>query len=337
MKASRATFFVTLLSFARVCAQTVEVRPADPRYLPAPVDSNSPVFWSSDGRINVLTSTGTTLLSRGRDQFLYDNETEQVFIDSPHAGIWIEAAWQDDDGTLFAWYHHEPGGVCPDGKLTAPMIGALISEDEGRTFRDLGIVLASGDPADCKAENGYFAGGHGDFSVIFDEATNHFYFLFSNYAGAAQGVTMARMAFEHRYDPVGAVSKYFEGAWTEPGVGGRVSAVLPAAKTWEHADADSFWGPSIHWNTYLNKWVVLLNRSCCKPMWPQEGIYVSYVTSLEDPASWSKPQKILSDIGFGPGFYPQVLGLGAGETDRLAGQQSRLYIHGVSHWELVFR
>jgi len=339
MTASRAAIIFTFLYAIPVFSQTVEVRPAPPEYLPAPVDSNSPAFWDSNGRFNILTSTGTTLLARGRDQFLYDDDLDQVFVDSPNQPLWIEAVWQDEDGTLLAWYHHEPINVCPNNGLTTPMIGALISTDGGRTFQDLGIVLSSGEPANCRAENGYFAGGHGDFSVIRDEMSGDFFFLFGNYSGdrSSQGVAIARMRFEDRYAPAGAVWKYFEGGWTEPGIGGRMTAVLPARREWEFADADSFWGPSIHWNTYLGKYVVLLNRSCCKPMWPQEGIYASFITDLGDPASWSAPRKILSDIGFGPGFYPQILGLGPGETDRAAGQRSRLYIHGVSHWELVFR
>lgn len=91
------------------------------------------------------------------------------------------AVWQDIDGRLFAWYHHEPGGVCDS--LTAPQIGALVSTDGGRTFNDLGIVLSSGYPNDCASRNGYFAGGHGDFSVILDREQQYFYFLFGNYSG----------------------------------------------------------------------------------------------------------------------------------------------------------
>ena len=100
-----------------------------------------------------------------------------------HYPIWIESAWRDDDGSIYAWYHHEPGGVCPNNSLTAPKIGALVSTDGGVTFTDLGIILATGDPLNCDAENGFFAGGHGDFSVILDQDRRYFYFLFGNYSG----------------------------------------------------------------------------------------------------------------------------------------------------------
>jgi hypothetical protein len=107
---------------------------------------------------------------------------------------------------------------------------------------------------------------------------------------------------------------------------------LPASVAWENANADSYWGPSVHWNTYLNKWVTLLNRSCCSPGWPAEGIYVSFNTSLSDPAGWTRPVKILD----GGGWYPQVIGRAPEGTDRLAGSTARLYLYGVSNWEIVF-
>src|SRR5689334_13343471 len=83
-------------------------------------------------------------------------------IPRDHYPIWIESVWQDADGTIYGWYHNEPGGVCPNSTLTAPRIGALVSTDGGASFTDLGIVLSTGDPLNCAAKNGFFAGGHGD-------------------------------------------------------------------------------------------------------------------------------------------------------------------------------
>lgn len=318
-------------------AQQARIVSAPPNYLPAPVDSNSPAFWR-DGALHIFTSTGIPLLSRGSNQFLMEGEfVEQVDIARmDHVPVWIEAAWMDDDGTLFLWYHHEPGGVCPNG-LTAPVIGAAVSYDGGRTIEDLGVVLQAAEPPNCAAKNGFFAGGHGDGSVI-KHTDGSFYIFFTTYSGgtASQGVAMARMSYEDRFNPAGAVWKYWEGGWNEPGLGGRVTPILPAKVAWEREDADSFWGPSLHWNTSLGSYVMLLNRACCKPGWPQEGIYASFNRDLANPNGWSAPKQILKDIGFGPGWYPQVLGYGPEDTDKQAGQKARLYIGGVSLWEIEF-
>jgi len=322
-------------------AQTASLRRVPQRDLPAPVDGNSPAFWN-DGEFNLFRSIGSpAVLSDASSQFgPWNSQAVQGSIQE-HYPIWVESAWRDDDGLIFAWYHHEPQGVCGEGSIiTAPQIGAAISFDGGETLEDLGIILSSGDPLNCEARNGYFGAGHGDFSVVADRDRQYFYFLFSNYGGAMdeQGVAVARIAYADRFNPVGAVWKFHGDGWGEPGLGGRVSAVYPAAKSWEFEDADSFWGPSVHWNTYLEKYVILMNHACCYEGWFQEGIYISYVSDLSNPFTWGSPAKLLDgeNIGFRAGFYPQVMGLGEGETDSLSGWYARLYIQGISRWEIIF-
>jgi hypothetical protein len=329
-------FFIT-----PAAAQQAELRRVARRMLPARTDGNSPAFWHQ-GKFNLFSSIGEPqMISHARDQF-GPWETYQVEGTlKDRKPVWVEAAWMDEDGILFAWYHHEPEGLCRDrSPLTAPEIGAAVSFDGGRTLDDLGIVLQSGDPPNCDAQNGYFAGGHGDFSVVPDRDRRYFYFIFTNYGGMPdeQGVAVARMAFDDRFGPAGAVWKFRDGAWNEPGLGGRVTAMYPARKLWEFADADSFWGPSAHWNTYLRKYVLLMNHACCHTGWFQEGIYVSYVSDPGDPSTWSAPAKLLDgeNIGFRAGFYPQVLGLEQGETDSVSGWYARLYIQGISMWEIIF-
>ena len=313
-------------------AQNIEIRPAATVQLPSATDSNSPAHWWN-GSLTLFNSYGWPYRSQGADQFSLSGALGVGFGRNQPSPLWIEATWIDDDGTLFAWYHFEPGGICPGGHLTAPKIGAMVSYDNGYTFQDLGFVLESGNAVDCGAQNGYFAGGNGDFSVITDPDRNYFYFLFSNYGGDAstEGVAVARMDFNWRYFPRGSVQKFYNGSFSEPGIGGLVAPVFPAAVSWSSANTDAFWGPSIHWNTTLNQFVVLLNHSCCSPDWPQEGIYLSLIPDLSNPSGWTVPVKILD----GGDWYPQVIGEDPGGTDKLAGPVSRLYMYGVSNWELV--
>jgi hypothetical protein len=312
--------------------QIIAVQPASVVQLPSPTDSNSPGHWWN-GSFVLFNAMGTPYRSQGSDQFNLGEPAFVAFGDGQPMPLWIEATWIDDDGTLFAWYHHEPGDLCPGTLLTAPKIGALVSHDNGVTFQDLGFVLTSGDPIDCSAQNGYFAGGNGDFTVIPDAGRNYFYFLFSNYGGdvSGQGVAVARMNISDRFNPQGLVWKYYNGDFTEPGIGGRVTPTFAANVGWSSANSDAFWGPSVHWNTALNQYVMLLNHSCCTTGWPQEGIYLSQNPDISNPLGWSTPVKILNAYG----WYPQILGEGPGETDKLAGAVSRLYIGGFSWAELV--
>lgn len=78
--------------------------------------------------------------------------------------------------------------------------------------------------------------------------------------------------------------------------------------------------------------MILLNRTKDKPGWPQEGIYITYNSELSNPAGWSKPKKIRNAAA----WYPQVIGLDKGGTDKLAGKVARFFVGGVSDWEIVF-
>lgn len=317
-------------------AQTVQVQPATPIPFPAPTDSNSPALRIG-GQLVVYNSTGSgPIRSSGPVQASLNQSEPVVLGPSTHHPYWIEATWQDADGTILAWYHHEPGNICPGSRLTTPQIGALLSYDGGQTFTDLGIILENGYPPDCFAQNGYFAGGNGDFTVVLGRNGEYFYFLFSNYGGPVeqQGVAAARLPFRLRYAPFGAVEKYYQGAWLEPGLGGQVTPILPVNVAWDLANTDAFWGPSVHYNIYLDKFVMLLNRSCCEPEWPQEGVYVSFNSALANPEGWSAPVKILD--GSEAWWYPQVIGYPPNGTDKLAGRTARLYSNGVSNWEITF-
>jgi hypothetical protein len=318
------------------------LRPAPLLRMPGEVDCNSPAHWSGN-RLIIFNSLDAQTHSlpvrnaglnfkwlRGNVKVRFDDQGEW------NGRRWIEATYKAANGRLYGWYHNEPNLECPG--LTAPRIGAAWSENDGLTWHNLGIVLeAPPGTENCAYVNGYFTGGHGDFSVIADQFKRYYYFFFTNYAGPEweQGVAVARMAFGDRDEPAGKVWKWSNGAWSEPGVGGHVTPVFRTWRSWENLDPDSFWGPSVHWNTHLKSFVILLNRTAGGwGDWRQEGTYVTFNPRLSNPAGWSTPQKILH----GGSWYPQVLGMDTAkrETDKLGGQVARFFVHGASNWEIVF-
>ena len=155
---------IALASTSACFAQYAVALPAPPVNLPKVIDGNTAAMWA-DGELHIFHSTGVPTRSKGPDQFQLANTEGVEFDSATHKPVWFEAVWRDDDGTLFLWYHNEPGGICKGSNLTLPRIGAAISYDNGKTVKDLGIVLESGDPADCDSKNGFFAGGHGDLPV----------------------------------------------------------------------------------------------------------------------------------------------------------------------------
>ena len=249
-------------------------------------------------------------------------------------------------GTWYGYYHHErPADLCarPDRQL--PRIGAMRSSDNGATWEDLGIVLDAprGSEA-CDSSNRFVLGGVGDVTAALDADAKDLYLYFSQYVrdGRSQGVAVARIAWADRDAPVGKASIWNDGAWlaasedaaSDTGWRYPLGTPLVGSDRPFHDRSgtdDVFWGPSIHWNTYLERYVMLLNRAK-DDQFGQEGIYVSFSTTLQ-PRDWSAPARIMN----GGSWYPQVIGgeVGAG-TDRLAGRRARFFMTGRSERVIEF-
>lgn len=339
-----------------------------PIELPGKVDSNSPAVWTQDEgfpRLHVITSVdGQPSLSAGRRLGQLRAATPVNFLSHPGHGVWMEAILEDAQGGWYGFYHNEiPAELCGRPERVIPRIGAARSQDGGHTWQDLGIVLEA--PPDwhrCDSNNGYFVGGVGDLSAMLDADGTYAYLFFSQYSRyqPAQGIAVARMLWAARDVPVGRVEVWNDGVWlppvpsvTKPDVSGADgvatdgadaavqwvhssgTALFPTTRPWHDDDPgnDAFWGASVHWNAYLEQYVMLLNR-VTDEAWTQEGVYVSFSQTLDDPAQWSPPQRLLS----GGAWYPQVIGIERGEgTDKLAGQLARFFMSGRSDFVIEFR
>ena len=333
---------------ATLTTPQVRLTRTTPLEFPALVDSNSPAFWRLvDGvdQLHVMNSyDGLRQMSRGPTLDTLTLAHPATCTTQCDGRRWLEAILQDGDGTLYGYYHGEPNRIVCEGVegKTAPRIGASRSRDGGRTWEDLGIFLeAPAGTEQCETPNQYFVGGFGDVSAILDRGQTWVYFFFSAYVGepSQQGVVVARMLWADRDLPVGNVAVWDASVWRypsvdPPGVASVPSPLYPASVSWHDPSGrvDAFWGPSVHWNTYLEQYVMLLNRAA-DSAWTQEGIYVAFSPVLDDPSCWTVPYKILS----GAWWYPQVMGLerGAG-TDKMAGQVARFFTEGRSEYLIVF-
>ena len=336
--------------------------------LPGGTDSNVGYHWK-EGTLYAFNPTGKPWQIwryGGPDLFHMKESKEPADFENIVSGEYkdriFESTWIDADGTLYGWYHSEPSGVCSSNGLSAPRIGAARSLDNGLTWKDFGFILdAPPDSLFCESKNLYFAGGNGDFAVIADEEKEYFYFFISTFhrAVSEQGLSVARMRYGDRDDPVGKVWKWHHREWAEPGVGGQVTPIFPAAKDVHTPEADWIWGPSIHFNTHLNQFVMIVNRSIDRE-WSPDGFYLTFNSDLSNPQAWSKPQKLFAPPDASPllekppdlvkqykypgneqwgewgPWYPQVLGMDETGTDKRAGRVARLFIHGESRWEIHF-
>ena len=320
--------------------------------MPGQIDSNIPMTRELvDGRWRLFAMAsfaGIPALLSGDSLEGMQRVGEATFIPHPGHGLWIESVIPDDAGAWYGYYHHEiPADVCGRPDRAIPKIGAARSRDLGRTWEDLGTILdapAGGNA--CDSTNRFVIGGVGDVSAMLDGDRQDLYLFFSQYSKepAVQGVAVARLAWADRDAPAGRVTIWQNGAWLPARqTGGDVQAwgypagtpLVEPSRPWHDGNAvvDAFWGPSVHWNTYLERYVMLLNRARDEN-YNNEGIYVSFSPVLDDPLAWSAPRKIMN----GGGWYPQVAGLEPSSgTDKHAGQRARFFLTGRSEYHIEFQ
>jgi len=318
------------------------------------VDSNSPAHWDGD-TFYLFNSFEHPWRSSGPDLFHLSAPV------SVHLGkvddklsIWIESTWKDEDGTLYGAYHFEPDAACVSNNHlpTVPKMGWVRSVDDGLNWEDLGFILAA-DPGAvrCGTESPWDAGGYGSAVAFLDQKKEHFYFFAESYDSRfpEQGIWTARMRYADRNSPSGKVWKWHGGNWSEPGLGGHVTPIFPAETDYHRKDGRMFWGPAVHWNTYLNMYVMTLNHAIDTVL-TQDGIYISLNPDLSAPRGWTQPSKILDRAGIQKatagamvhpvirenGWYAEVIGTGKGETDKRVGRSGRLFMAGLSRLEVIF-
>jgi hypothetical protein len=340
---------------AQISTPRVDLVPTNYLALTGEADSNSPAVWdTTNGRtllyvmtsVNGIPSTasGASIVRLGAARRIASLEPW------PGGGVWMEAVIPDVDGTWYGYYHNEiPAELCGGGTRVIPRIGAALSRDRGQTWEHLGFLLeAARNTYDCATFNRYFVGGVGDVSAVLDHESRDLYIFFSEYLRMQQqqGVGIARLAWADRDDPGGKLMVWRTRSWIPASRAFTTSnggvmwthqvglPIFPASEPWHDEDTivDAFWGPSVHWNSHLNQYVMLLNRAK-NENFDQEGVYVSFAPRLDDPRLWTSPAKILN----GGRWYPQVIGLeGAVGTDKTAGEVARLFIAGRSEHLIRF-
>jgi hypothetical protein len=277
-------------------------------------------------------------------------DTDPTFNGGRH----LEGTWKDrSSGRLYGWYHNELDHVQGRGAFDKRypcvcQIGAMVSEDDGLTWRDQGLVITP--PADSfhtaeTTRNPYYVGGVGDFGVCPDKEGRFVYFFAVSFHKHRehQGLTVYRMDLADRDQPAGKVLGWREGRWSEPGLEGRLDPIFPVTTDWHGPSPAEHWGPVIHWNTHLQQYVMVLNR-VKDTRWLPEGYYVSFNRDLADPRGWSTPVKFLDgEEGrradpkkYDTGWYATAIGVERGETGTEIGSRARFFCNGRSRWEITF-
>lgn len=281
---------------------------------------NYPLWdWYPDGHISVIPdgneyimfwaefeshrSVGTTQFVDG--QYALQPSTavfgERGNFDAyNNGGSWLMSVLPKPNNDFIGFYHAEYHWFPRNSSGIAwKSIGVTHSNDKGKTWEAGKQIITS---ATTKPASPTW-GGTGDCCVVWDHINNRWLCYYQE-----QYISMAIS-----YDPQGAPGtwkKYYYGDFTEDGLGGWQSP-LPGLSTVPGGN------PSVHWNTYLNKWVMVWHG------WSPAQIYISVSSN---GINWDTPKSIIvSELG-GRAWYPTIIGI----TDVVAGQVAKIYYADIS-------
>jgi len=201
-------------------------------------------------------------------------------------------------GKLLLFYEGEIhiGG---DSKHFYSVIGLAVSTDEtGRNFRDLGAIIQPNLPLEQAEREGKIIEVGGGPYVVRD---GYFYVYFSDSlaSGGRNNLAVARAPVAEVVEAALANEsvpwlKYYEGSFSEPGIGGLSSPLEPGNPPTSWMD--------LSYNTYLDK-IVMVVADFGGLIYPN-----LYITWSDDGLNWA-PRILLADE-LGESFYPSLIGLG---------------------------
>jgi len=225
------------------------------------------------------------------------------------ASVYLDKASDE----ILAFYHAEDHeGVTASTLVGVPAyyasVGLAVSKDGGLTFEKMGQVLTSHKPKSPSSPDG--AQGVGGPSVIVDPSGQYLYMYFMDWTREAPwgDIGVARSRVEDGGRP-GTWFKYYNGGFTEPGLGGRATLIVGGRVPGDWA---AF--PSVSFNSYLNQYLMVYAA--------KDGFYA--MTS-GDGINWASPTQLLTSAtgwsGSGVSLYPTIIG----EDDTHTGKENWLY------------
>ncbi|ANE45808.1 hypothetical protein SY83_05285 [Paenibacillus swuensis] len=156
-----------------------------------------------------------------------------------------------------------------------------------------------------------------------------YYYMFYHQSFDNWSGLYAARAPVNDYGP-GKWQKWYNGSWSQPGIGGLQSPILGNESNTLYA------APSISWNTYLNKYIIIFNNVST---WVASGhsdlsgckYDIAYTSDLST-MNWSVPETFYSYGSEGWRPYKGLMGIGADsngkDTQWITGQTARLFVAG---------
>jgi hypothetical protein len=190
---------------------------------------------------------------------------------------WPGGGWVDSTGTWYIPTHVEfsfKSGFAPFKR-----IGLSTSTDHGLNWHYVGDLLTSDNSYNRADFNNYFEYGSGEPRLFVDSPGGYFYLYYfeawwstTDSAEYSAAIRVARSPISAKMAP-GTWNLFYKGTWTEPGLGGRSSDLLPNGS-----------GLDIVYSTYLNKYLLITSKLYSGH--DIDGAYMATATDLSQQ-NWS--------------------------------------------------
>lgn len=252
---------------------------------------NFTLYWGE--RYNIRTEGDTPFPEDHIQQVLPENRVFGKGFDEiagfSDGGAWFIGVHRLKDGRLAGFFHAESNW----GGLTAyKSIGVAYSTDNGRTWSKGKKILG----VDYKKPSLPRWSGLGDGCVVYHEKSGQFICYYSAYAGGSGGDYKICMAAST--DPSGAPGTWKKWDGERFAINGYNRESNTGGVDHEIAGltARSGANPSVQWNDYLQKWVMVYAG------WNN----VIYMSASGDGIDWEKPIAI-TDAGNETANYPNLI------------------------------
>jgi hypothetical protein len=221
-------------------------------------------------------------------------------------------------GALFTAYHGEDQEGMPKLPGTGGIpgfhasIGLASSSDGGRTFVKLGQAVTSARPKGWQSYPGQADSGAGE-PWLMRSHDGAWWFLYytehSREGGRGIQICLARAPASAPPAP-GAFRKWYQGAFAEPGLGGRDTPLLSA----QAFDQGESFAPQVVYSDALGVYVMVLNLNVWKEYVEDKGLRRSgiYLATSSDGVHWSRPEPLFIDwavnlVGRPVSWHPAIV------------------------------
>lgn len=224
-------------------------------------------------------------------------------------GWWPFSLWSDNDGTWYSYMHTEDSVQVDTGATghgsDLRTIALWTSANQGADWNYEGVAVSIDSdyevPGNLQTEwprNG----GTGDHKLIASPDGNYLYLLYTVFTYDDPSTTsdychgnlaLARAELDENGVP-GPFYKYYNGSFSEPGVGGHETWIMSKTDTVYATDNSQ---RTVMWNTYLEKYVMV----------SADRIHHLNISYSDDLIHWTMPERFLQEEDGIPILYANLV------------------------------